>query len=61
MGAAFGDAMLAAGAVGVSCAGWNPVASEVRPDPEAAEEYDRLYELYLDLYRSTAHIAHALA
>ncbi|MEV6036419.1 FGGY-family carbohydrate kinase [Nonomuraea sp. NPDC052116] len=61
VGAAFGDAMLAAQACGVSCAGWNPVASVVEPDPAAAEDYARLYGLYRDLYDSTAHIAHELA
>ncbi|WP_344886442.1 FGGY-family carbohydrate kinase [Nonomuraea antimicrobica] len=60
VGAAYGDAMLAAGGVGSPVDGWNPVTSVVSPDPAAAEEYGRLYELYLDLYRSTAHIAHAL-
>ncbi|MBE1582450.1 FGGY-family carbohydrate kinase [Nonomuraea angiospora] len=61
VGAAFGDAMLAARACGVSAAGWNPVASVVEPDPAAAEDYTRLYGLYRDLYDSTAHIAHELA
>ncbi|RVX41604.1 xylulokinase [Nonomuraea polychroma] len=61
VGAAFGDAMLAAQAVGVSCEGWNPVASVVEPDPAAAADYDRLYALYRDLYHSTSHITHALA
>ncbi|MEV1179465.1 FGGY-family carbohydrate kinase, partial [Nonomuraea sp. NPDC049784] len=61
VGAAFGDAMLAAGAVGVSSDGWNPPASVVEPDPGAAEDYGRLYELYRDLYGSTSHIAHELA
>ncbi|MEW1845367.1 FGGY-family carbohydrate kinase [Nonomuraea angiospora] len=61
VGAAFGDAMLAAQACGVSGAGWNPVASVVEPDPAAAEDYARLYGLYRDLYDSTAHIAHELA
>ncbi|MDX3106044.1 FGGY-family carbohydrate kinase [Nonomuraea angiospora] len=61
VGAAFGDAMLAAQACGVSGAGWNPVASVVEPDPAAAEDYTRLYGLYRDLYDSTAHIAHELA
>ncbi|MGW4957301.1 FGGY-family carbohydrate kinase [Nonomuraea sp. NPDC004186] len=61
VGAAFGDAMLAAQACGVSYAGWNPVASVVEPDPAAAEDYARLYGLYRDLYDSTSHIAHELA
>ncbi|WP_431912418.1 FGGY-family carbohydrate kinase [Nonomuraea jabiensis] len=61
VGAAFGDAMLAAQACGVSCAGWNPAASVVEPDPAAAEDYARLYGLYRDLYDSTSHIAHELA
>ncbi|NRQ30267.1 FGGY-family carbohydrate kinase [Nonomuraea sp. NN258] len=61
VGAAFGDAMLAARALGVETGGWNPPASLVEPDPGAAADYDRLYTLYRDLYTSTSGIAHALA
>ncbi|MGW3350296.1 FGGY-family carbohydrate kinase [Nonomuraea rubra] len=61
VGAAFGDAMLAARSAGLSPDGWNPPAHVVTPDPEAAETYTRLYGLYRDLYRSTSHISHALA
>ncbi|TDC06942.1 sugar kinase [Nonomuraea longispora] len=61
VGAAYGDAMLAARACGVASEGWNPAVATVEPDPGAAGDYDRLYHLYRDLYRSTRHIAHALA
>ncbi|MBF8192531.1 FGGY-family carbohydrate kinase [Nonomuraea sp. K274] len=61
VGAAYGDAMLAARASGVPSDGWNPLASLVEPDPKAAADYDRLYALYRDLYHSTSHLAHALA
>ncbi|NBE92178.1 sugar kinase [Nonomuraea sp. KC401] len=61
VGATYGDAMLAARACGVASEGWNPAVATVEPDPGAAGDYDRLYHLYRDLYRSTRHIAHALA
>ncbi|MGP3937095.1 FGGY-family carbohydrate kinase [Nonomuraea sp. KM88] len=61
VGAAYGDAMLAARACGVASEGWNPAVATVEPDAGAAADYDRLYHLYRDLYRSTRHIAHALA
>ncbi|TDD04301.1 sugar kinase [Nonomuraea deserti] len=61
VGAAYGDAMLAARACGVASEGWNPAVATVEPDAGAAGDYDRLYHLYRDLYRSTRHIAHALA
>lgn len=61
IGASYGDAILAAGAVGVSTEGWNPIASRVEPDPAAAADYDRLYGLYRDLYPATLDVAHTLA
>ena len=46
-GASFGDAFLAALAVGDvkpgDMAAWNPVMAEIRPEPRNRETYDRLY------------------
>ena len=63
IGAAYGDAWLAGVATGLvePDSDWNPIASVVRPDPDAAPVYERLYEMYLRLYTSTRDISHALA
>lgn len=62
IGACFGSAFLAAGAVGrPSIAEWNPVEQVVSPLDEHSQVYDELYPLYLELYRATAPVAHALA
>lgn len=63
VGASYGDAFLAAQAIGVAHnpRDWNPVATTVVPDPDAAAGYDRLYRLYRELYPATRHIAHDLA
>jgi xylulokinase len=62
VGASYGDAYLAACAVGApSIAEWNPPAAIVRPRPEHESLYDDLYELYRDLYAATAPAVHALA
>ena len=62
-GAAYGDAFLAAQAVGRVGAGdidaWNPADSEVRAEHHAA--YDRLYPLFQRLYRQTKDIAAELS
>ncbi|MFI5614501.1 FGGY-family carbohydrate kinase [Amycolatopsis sp. NPDC051903] len=63
IGAAFGDALLAAVAVGLApdAGAWNPVAEVVRPDPARADLYDEFYARYRALYPATADIAHFLA
>ncbi|WP_049575137.1 FGGY-family carbohydrate kinase [Streptomyces sp. SBT349] len=65
VGAAYGDAFLAAVGTGHASPGdiaaWNPIASTVEPDPANRELYDRLYRLYRDLYPATREAAHALA
>ncbi|HWD05573.1 MAG TPA: FGGY-family carbohydrate kinase [Amycolatopsis sp.] len=63
IGAAFGDALLAAVAVGLDpdADAWNPVAEVARPDPVRADVYDEFYARYRDLYPATADIAHFLA
>jgi xylulokinase len=63
IGASYGDAFLAAVAVGTASPGriadWNPVARTVTP--VAAPAYDRQYPLWKALYAQTKDIAHALA
>nr|WP_112285640.1 FGGY-family carbohydrate kinase [Prauserella muralis] len=63
VGAAFGDALLAASAVGLEpdIGGWNPVRSTVRPEPARTAVYDEFYARYRDLYPSTVEVAHFLA
>jgi xylulokinase len=65
IGAAYGDALLAARAVGLAEPGavWGSAAedAEVRPRPEARATYDLLYREFLALYRDSASTVHALA
>jgi len=63
IGAALGDALLAAVATGAEpdVRAWNPVAATVRPDPARSAVYDEFYRRYRDLYPATADIAHFLA
>ncbi|WP_238010585.1 FGGY family carbohydrate kinase [Dactylosporangium sp. AC04546] len=62
IGAAYGTAFLAAGAVDKpDIEAWNPIVERIEPDPPACAAYDPLYRLYVDLYPATAPIAHALA
>ncbi|MEZ5797344.1 MAG: FGGY-family carbohydrate kinase [Paracoccaceae bacterium] len=62
VGASYGDAFLAALAVGAAgpdeILAWNPVSRSVRPEKVAA--YDRQYPLWKALYTRTRDIAHAL-
>ncbi len=59
VGAAFGDAMLAAGAAGVDVTGWNPDDHVVHPSGDGV--YDDFYVRYRELYPATADVAHFLA
>ncbi|MFE1801325.1 FGGY-family carbohydrate kinase [Streptomyces sp. NPDC059517] len=62
LGASYGAAFLAAGAVGdPRIDAWNPVRERVAPDPLLRARYDELYALYLGLYPATRDISHALA
>ncbi|HWT92155.1 MAG TPA: FGGY family carbohydrate kinase [Solirubrobacteraceae bacterium] len=63
VGAAYGDALLAAIAAGIVPAStdWTRVSHEVAPDEALAPVYDELFGLYLDLYERTAPVSHALA
>ncbi|HEY3713747.1 MAG TPA: FGGY-family carbohydrate kinase [Jatrophihabitantaceae bacterium] len=65
VGAAYGDAFLAALATGQAVpsdiASWNPIATVIEPDPSAGTVYDELYARYRELYGATADIVHDLA
>ncbi|MEP9361794.1 FGGY family carbohydrate kinase [Nocardioides sp. CN2-186] len=62
VGASYGGALLAAQLIAdVSIDTWNPVDHVVEPRPEAAREYDVLYDLYGRLHAGTVDVAHALA
>lgn len=61
IGAALGDARLAAEAADVDTSDWNPVASIVAPDRARTAEYDAYYRHYRRLYESTLDTAHFLA
>ena len=60
VGASFGDARMAADAVGVRTSDWNPVVERLMPDPATRSVYDDLYRLYLDAYPALASTMHAL-
>ncbi|MBM6401404.1 FGGY-family carbohydrate kinase [Phycicoccus sp. MQZ13P-5] len=63
IGAAYGDALLAAQGVGLVApeADWATVDHVVEPDPTHRELYDTLYEGYTSLYPATRRHAHLLA
>ena len=62
IGASYGAAFLAAGAVAsVDIGAWNPVLRVVAPRRELAANYHELYSLYRELYPATAPIMHTLA
>jgi len=66
IGAAYGDAFLAALGVGIASAytdinTWLRDSRIVAPRPEFAARYDEYYRLYLDLYRQTKDAMHTIA
>jgi xylulokinase len=62
VGACYGDAMLAARAVGLvdDVRAWNPIERVVRPTETLGATYDRRYASYRDLYPATRDIVHGL-
>ncbi|WP_438822187.1 FGGY-family carbohydrate kinase [Kineococcus terrestris] len=62
IGASFGDAKLAAVAIGAVDvdARWNAVESVTRPHPDEAEVYAQLYPAYRELHERTADLQHRL-
>ena len=66
VGAAYGDAYLAARAVAApgekpDIAEWNPIAQRRMPDPDASGRYDLLFHVYRTLHEATAGLQHVLA
>lgn len=63
IGAAYGDALLAARAVGLveSDADWSHIVDRVEPDTENRALYDELYGIYRELYPATREQVHRLA
>jgi xylulokinase len=64
IGASYGAAFLAAGAVSdpaPAIADWNPVVTTIEPDPALAPVYDALFDRYLRLYAGTAEVVHEIA
>ncbi|MEX0624928.1 MAG: FGGY family carbohydrate kinase [Chloroflexota bacterium] len=61
VGAALGDAMLAAEAAGMSgSAGWNPIERTIEPHREHARLYDELFGHYRQAYLDTKQVTHRL-
>ena len=64
IGASYGDAFLAAMAIGDVKAGdietWNPVATRFTPNVETRERYANLYRIFRDLYPATRNSMAAL-
>ena len=63
IGASYGDALLAARAVGLAepDADWSTISATVEPKAENREVYDELYGVYRDLYPATREQVHKLA
>ena len=63
IGAAYGDALLAARAVGLAepDADWSRIVDTVEPDEANRELYDELYGVYRELYPATRAQMHRLA
>jgi xylulokinase len=63
IGASYGDALLAARAVGLvePDADWSEISATVEPQEENRDIYDELYRIYRDLYPATREQMHDLA
>jgi xylulokinase len=63
IGAAYGDAFLAAVAAGLAepATRWNPASAVIDPDSRTQALYEQLYGLYRELYPATQTVVHALA
>jgi xylulokinase len=63
IGASYGDALMAARATGLVGPqdDWNEVSDTVTPNEANREVYDRLYEVYQQLYPATKEQVHTLA
>jgi xylulokinase len=61
IGAAYGDARMAADARGVDTGGWNPIAERIEPDRSTAALYDELYGIYRRTYAALREDMHRLS
>ncbi|MCU1646850.1 MAG: Xylulokinase [Nocardia sp.] len=61
IGAALGDALLAAEAIGLDTSAWNPITTTIDPNPSRTVHYTPYYRHYRSLYESTRTTAHFLA
>jgi xylulokinase len=61
IGASYGDARMAADAVGIDTTGWNPAQRVVEPDRLTTATYDALYRVYRRLYPDVRDAMHLLA
>lgn len=62
IGACYGDALLAAQAIGdANVEDWNPPVEVLHPRSRLAADYDELYHLYRQLYQGTKGVLHTLA
>jgi xylulokinase len=63
IGASYGDALLAAIAIGLAepSTEWNSISAVVEPNAKLSEAYGTLYGIYRDLYPATRMQTHALA
>jgi xylulokinase len=63
IGAAYGDALLAAQVAGLAdeSTNWAQIAHTVRPNPDNKQIYDDLFGHYLDLYPATKDLQHHLS
>jgi xylulokinase len=60
IGASYGDARMAADALGVDARGWNPVAERIEPEQPHAALYDELYGVYRRSYLALRDDLHRL-
>lgn len=60
VGASYGDARMAADAMGVDTTGWNPVAERFTPNEDVQRTYERLYELYVAEHPALQRTMHIL-
>lgn len=60
-GASYGDARVAADALGVDTSGWNPIADRIEPGQTTRDVYDELFGLYTGAYPALRDTMHALS
>ena len=61
VGAAYGDARMAASAAGIDVAAWNPPSYRVEPRAESAALYDELFGIFTSLYTPLRDSMHRLS